>query len=199
MIVAVDVGELGEACRALAMVVEETNAKAGAKCVDEDVLDRLVVAVTRGMGEDADAAVNGNGQAHGRGLEWNVQDLLERVILPRVSSTRIFRAYARLLTHQRRWEVALKAYMDSYRCTAAGFMERGQTTDVETWRQAVGEVEDIVDVLRNFGPRVDGEGKGRWRLQAKSIVRTFMGRTRDFEDEPEWEKLKALQEELNAE
>jgi hypothetical protein len=58
----------------------------------------------------------------------------------------------------------------------------------------VGEVEEIVDVLRNFGPRVEGL---KWQMQARSIVRTFMGRTMDFEDEPEWERLKALREDLH--
>ena len=47
MVVAMDVGELSEACRALGRVVEERSAKDGASCVDVDVLDRLVNAVTR--------------------------------------------------------------------------------------------------------------------------------------------------------
>ena len=47
MILAMDVGEFAEAARAQARVVEERAAKAGAEAVDEDVLDRLVDAVTR--------------------------------------------------------------------------------------------------------------------------------------------------------
>lgn len=58
------------------------------------------------------------------------------------------------------------------------------------------EVEEIVDILRNFGPRVEGY---KWRLQGRSIVRTFTGRTRDFEDEPEWVRLTQLQEDLRKE
>jgi hypothetical protein len=195
MIVAMDVGELSEACRALARIVEETSAKVGAASVDEDVLERLVDAVTRGptrsggdlAGEDAARDPN-----EGSRLFKNVLDLFERTLLPRVSSNRIFRAYARLLTWQSRWEEALKAYLDGYRCGTAGTMEKGET-DVGRWREAVGEVEEVVDVLRNFGPRVDGF---KWKLQVRSILRTFIGRTRDFEDEPEWVKLMALQDEL---
>jgi len=74
-------------------------------------------------------------------------------------------------------------------------MESGEA-DVDKWRRAVTDVEDIADVLRNFGPRVEGS---RWRAQARSIVRTFMGRTREFECESEWNKLVLLQEELNSE
>jgi hypothetical protein len=45
-IVAIDVGELSEACRALSRVVEERASKVGAESVDADVLDRLVTAAT---------------------------------------------------------------------------------------------------------------------------------------------------------
>jgi len=53
-----------------------------------------------------------------------------------------------------------------------------------------------VDILSNFGPRVEGY---KWKVQARSIVRTFMGRTRDFEDEPEWVSLTELKDELRKE
>jgi hypothetical protein len=198
MIVSMDVGELFETTRALARVVEETSAKVGAKSVDEDVLERLVDAVTRAPQISVDAidstkpAVNSN---EGQGLPRAVLNLFEHTILPRVSSPRIFRAYARLLSWQARWDEVLKAYLDGYRCSTAGTMEKGES-DLGRWREAVSEVGEIVDVLRNFGPRVEGF---KWRLQGRSIVRTFAGRTRDFEDEPEWARLTELQEELRQE
>ncbi|KAI0751164.1 TPR-like protein [Daedaleopsis nitida] len=201
MIVAMDVGELSEACRALARVVEERAAKDGAACVDEDVLDRLVDAVTRGSGSGGgggkpEIAADEMKASQSVGLGRRVADLFERTILPRVSSPRIFRARARLLSAEGRYGEALNAYLDAYRAGPAGTMEKGET-DVEKWREAVGEVEDIVDVLRNFGPRhVEGFN---WKLQARSIVRTFMGRTKDFEDEAEWARLTALQEDVRKE
>ncbi|KAI9057662.1 tetratricopeptide repeat domain 27 [Trametes sanguinea] len=203
MIVAMEVGELSEACRALTRIVEERAAKDGAACVDEDVLDKLVDAVTRGTGEASSVGGEGTPEVAAgatrayvsTGLERRVTDLFENTILPRVSSPRIFRARARLLMSQGRYEDALNAYLDAYRAGPAGTMERGET-DVEKWREAVGEVEEIVDVLRNFGPRVEGFN---WKLQARSIVRTFMGRTKDFEDEPEWARLTTLQEEIRRE
>lgn len=201
MVVAMDVGQLAEAGRALGRVVEETVDKAGAKAVDEQVLERLVDGVTRAPSNLEEAVEGGDPQSavlnpnEGHGLLRSVLDLFERTILPRVSSTRIFRAYAKLLTWQGRWDDALKAHLDSYRSSSAGTMEKGET-DVEKWREAITEVEDIVDVLRNFGPRVDGF---KWKLQARSIVRTFIGRTKDFEDEPEWSRLTDLQEDLRKE
>ena len=206
-VVALDVGELSEACRALARVVEERAAKDGAACVDEDVLDRLVDAAARGPGDASENAATtttarmANKATQTTGLERRVADLFERTILPRVSSPRIFRARARFLTAQGRTADALAAYLDAYRAGPAGTIERGET-DVERWRAGVGEVEEIVDVLRNFGSTGEGEGSGatsNWRLQARSIVRTFMGRTRDFEDEPEWGRLVALQDEIKKE
>ena len=63
MIVALDVGELSEACRALGRVVEERAAKDGAACVDEDVLDRLVDAATRGPEDAGISGGDGGGGA----------------------------------------------------------------------------------------------------------------------------------------
>ncbi|KAG9317768.1 hypothetical protein JVU11DRAFT_1987 [Chiua virens] len=220
MIVAVDVGELSEACRAQARIVEERAAKVGPECVDEQVLARLVDAVTRvtvDLGPDGDkqadgasgekdreAATTPDGHARerdavmdsnqGRGLSRRVLDLFERTILPRISAPRIFYAYARLLTWQTRWEDALKAYLDGYRCGTAGTFEKGDP-DLDKWREAVREVDEMVDVLRNFGPRVPGFD---WRHQGRSIVRTFVGRSKDFQDEPEWSRLLEIQEELRS-
>ncbi|KAF9236193.1 hypothetical protein BU15DRAFT_89247 [Melanogaster broomeanus] len=186
MIVAMDVGELSEACRAQA----------------RKVLERLVDAVTRAPADPdhaarahdtpSDAVINPN---EGHALFRRVIDLFDRTILPRVSSPRIFRAYARLLTWQSRWQDALKAYLDGFRCGPAGTYEKGET-DIERWRLALNDVEDVVDILRNFGPRVEGYN---WRHQGRSIVRTFVGRSKDFEDEPEWPRLIDIQNELSSE
>lgn len=232
MVVAVDIGEFAEACRAQARVVEERSGKIGAESVDEDVLDRLVDAVVRVRRDDGgeaesivtevSSAAGPSSQNEGQGLLPHVLDLLERTILPRVSSQRIFRAYARLLTWQERWSDALKAYLDAYRCSAAGRVEKGSELSETKWRELVGEVEDIVDILRNFGPRTEAmtahtSVKGqtdatpsvdtesavsgvKWAAQARSIVRTFMARSRDdFSDDPSWERLVVLHEELRHE
>jgi len=197
MILSMDVGELQESCRALGRVIELTSGKAGMLAMDEDVLDRLVNAVTRGHPiEEAD--IPQTGEVHnpneGHGLYRNVMLLLEQTILPRLSSPRIFRAYGRLLSWKGQWEHAVKAYLDAYRCSQSASLQSGEI-DTKNWQSSVGEVEEIVDLLQNFGPRVAGYN---WKLQCRSILRTFMGRWKDFEDEPEWAKLQALQEELRT-
>ena len=191
MIVSMDVGQLNEACRALGRVVEENSCKVGAESVDEDVLDRLVDGVTRASGnEDIDEDPN-----RGRQLFRSVSDLFERIILPRVSSNRIFRAYARLLTWQEKWTEAIEAYLNAYRNGSAGTMGKGET-DLDKWKGAVQEVEEIVELFRNFGSRVQGSS---WRFQARSTLRTFIGRSKNFEDEVEYSRLRDLQDELRSE
>ena len=185
-VVAMDVGEFAEACRALGRVVEERAAKMGAESVDTDVLDRLVDAATRASPNETDGIVTSPNEGHN--LQRRVEDLFTRIVLPRVSSPRIFRARARLLVSQGRLPDALEAYLEGYRAGVAGQMEAGET-DLERWREAAREVEDIYDVLVNYGPKVEGS---KWKLQARSIVRTFMGRTKDFEDEREWSRLVEL-------
>lgn len=208
-VVSLDVGELHEVVRAMTRVIEERAEKDGPSCVDVDVLDKLVAAVTRET--SAAAAVtpsnnstlssipeDGEGQAVGAAartgaLEARVNNLFEQTILPRVSTPRIFKAYAQLKTAEGAWADALKAHMDAYRAAPT---QQGPWENVAAWREALREVEEIVDVLRNFGPRAEGGDGTKWRVQARGLVRTFAGRSKDFSDEPEWARLQALQDEL---
>ena len=197
MIVSMDVGELTEACRALTRVVERRADKDGSSSVDEDVLDKLVDAATRStaQAETESPEIQEQRSWSSKELLKRVTELLDNTILPRVATTRVYRARARLYTFHADYESAIRLYMDAYRLSAAGSMEKGET-DTDNWRVAVTEVEEIVDVLRNFGSKIDGY---KWELQARSIVRSFMGKTReDFEDEPEWQRLADLVEDLRS-
>ncbi|KJA29551.1 hypothetical protein HYPSUDRAFT_174219 [Hypholoma sublateritium FD-334 SS-4] len=210
-VVALDVGELAEAARAVGRVVEQTEGKAG---VDVDVLDRLVDAVARGepAPEPTDAAapadpsdttvaaatgLEGQDPNAGPALEKALFALFDRVLLPRVASPRVFHAYARLLVHARRWADALKAHLDAYRAGPAAALQRGDHPDGAAWADAVREVTEVVDVLAVLGPRVDGS---RWRAQGRSVVRVFMARMRDaMEGADGWTELERLAEEMKAE
>ena len=191
--------EVGEACRALGRVVEERAAKVGAESVDEDVLDRLVNAATGAPPDENGSTVTKLNE--GQGLLRRVEDLFGRIILPCVSSPRIFRARARLFVSQGKLSEGLEAYLEGYRAGVAGQMEGGET-DLERWREGVREVEDIYDVLVNYGPKVEGS---KWKLQARSILRAFMHihgsnrRTKDLEEEPEWSRLVELLDDLKHE
>lgn len=197
MIVSMDVGELTEACRALGRIVERRADKDGSSSVDEDVLDKLVDAATRSVAQDETELPDAQPQRSWTPKELlkRVTELLDKTILPRVATLRVYRARARLYTFHADYESAIRLYMDGYRLSVAGSAEKGEL-DVDNWRVAVTEVEEIVDILRNFGSKVEGY---KWGLQARSIVRSFMGKTKgDFEDEPEWERLVGLMEELKS-
>jgi len=195
MVVSMDVGELTEACRALARIVENRADKDGSSSVDEDVLDKLVDAATRSVAqaETESSEVQQQRSWTPKELLKRVTELMDNTLLPRVATTRVFRARARLYTFHADYESAIRLYMDAYRLGVAGSTEKGEM-DVGHWKVAVTEVEEIVDVLRNFGPKIEGY---KWGFQARSIVRSFMGKTKeDFEDEPEWQRLVDLAEEL---
>jgi hypothetical protein len=251
MIVSMDVGELSEATRALGRIVEQRVDQDKEKCVDVEVLERLVDACGKTVDDEGEGDTSEPRYIRaneGAALARRVFDLIERQILPRISSSpRIFRAYARLLMSQARYGEALQAHMNAYRLTTAGGGAASEGTSMgginttEEWREAVSDVQDIVDVLRNLGPKARDEQEGKshanpidslnggisnkvegndmmdvsgsgetataksapprnWALQARSILRSFLGRTRrDFEDEPEFSQLQELMEEIKME
>lgn len=182
MIVAVDVGELSEAARAMTRVIEERPAQETALAVDVDVLDKLVDSVTRDDYEGGETTENRALKPNeGFGLAAVVGRLFDDTILPRVSDApRIWRSHARLLRWREDWRGAMEDYLRAYRCGIA--QDSRVERDKESWKEAVGEIEELVTVLSALGPKVvrgEGEKKGDWRFQARGIVRTFMGRTRE--------------------
>ena len=93
--------------------------------VDTDVPDRLVDASTRVPHNETDSIVPRPNE--GQNLRRHVEDLFARIILPRLSSPRIFRARARPLVSQGRPPEALEAYLEGYRAGVAGQKEAGET------------------------------------------------------------------------
>ncbi|WVQ98961.1 hypothetical protein IAU59_006093 [Kwoniella sp. CBS 9459] len=208
MIISIDVGELSEAARAMTRVVEELATKDPIMAVDPDVLDKLVDSVTRDdyslleQGEVVPTSSN-----EGFGLLPIVERLFDHTILPRISdSPRVWRAHARLLRWKEDWAGAMQDYLRAYRSSVVS--DERVERDLEKWREAVQEIEDLVAVLSQLGPKAkaqeeneEGDGpkkkKGDWKFQARGLVRTFMGRTREsFEQEKDWERLQDLLDDL---
>jgi hypothetical protein len=190
-VVAIDVGELSEAARALTRVVEELAPRQPHSAVDADVLDKLVDSITRDDWSQRDVVVPKTSN-EGFGLLPIVERLFDQTILPRISNdSRVWRSHARLQRWKEDWEGAIEDYLRAYRCGPVH--DQGVEREVEKWRGAVQEIEDLVDVLRLLGPKAAaqaekqgvngdsdrGKKKGDWRFQARGIVRTFMGRTRE--------------------
>ncbi|GAA5897335.1 hypothetical protein JCM8208_003789 [Rhodotorula glutinis] len=207
MVVAMDVGELSEACRALERMVRMRIDKDGENAVDLEVLEKLVDAVTRGHDDDGTTASSANGGGEvsvnpnfGKGLYRPVAHLVETTILPRINdSPRIFRAHARLALWQGDYAAALDAHLKAYR--AGVVTDSTVEHDRAKFVDAAEQVDSIVSMLENYGDKERKDGSGLvapdWKFQARSLVRTFLGRTRSaFEDEPEYERLKELVKEL---
>ncbi|KAJ9123698.1 hypothetical protein QFC24_003472 [Naganishia onofrii] len=210
MVVAVDVGELSEAARALGRIVQGRVGKDVSSAIDDAVLSKLVDAVTRedwngGKGSLPEGQPRTSNE--GLGLLPIVERLFNEVILPRVSdSPRIYAIQARLFRWKEDWSAALDCYLKAYRCGIAQDVQVER--DVERFREAVLDLEELVDVMRMLGPRAkeqeaaQGLQKGKakwndWKFQARTLVRTFSGRTRDsFGDDPVFDKLKEIMDEL---
>jgi hypothetical protein len=184
MVISIDVGELSESARAMTRIVEERASKDGAAVVDLDVLNKLVDSVTR---DDHSLLAKGKvvptSSNEGFGLLPLVERLFDTTILPRVSdSPRIWKSHARLLRWKEDWEGAMEDYLRAYRCGVT--QDERVERDLDIWKEAVAEVEELVGVLEVLGGKVkrgkedEGVKKGDWRFQARGLVRTFIGRTK---------------------
>ncbi|GAA5881740.1 hypothetical protein JCM16303_006433 [Sporobolomyces ruberrimus] len=200
MVVAVDVGEMSEACRSLDRIIGMRVNKDGEGAIDFEVLERLVDAVTRGQEDvNEDGTVITIDPNVGKGLYPRVERLINTTILPNVSnSPRVFLALARLCLWQADYAGALDAHLKAYRSLVVG--NETIEHDKDKFIEATERVEEVVEMLENLGTKdgKDGEMIAKdWKFQARSLVRTFLGRTKGaFEDEPQYEKLKELLSEL---
>lgn len=233
LLVSVDVGELMEACRAMARLCELRAEKDGETAVDLEILDRLVAVVCKdaATAQSGQKPVNGHASlsdnfaststhadctrasnvqkedmltdltayaATQRGLAGRVKSLFETAILPRITdSSRIYSSYARLLFALGDLSGSLQATMKAYRVDVV--LNEAVSTNKVEFERAAERVTETVDTLRNLGekdlPGKDGEVVMKdWKTQARSIVRTFLGRTKEtFGEEESW---LLLQEEL---
>jgi hypothetical protein len=148
MIVAVDVGQLAEAARALSRTIESKNA--------------FNDAVTReewkgGAGTDQRML-----STVGIGLLPIVERLFEVVILPRVKeSPRIYAIYAKLFRWKEDWAGALDCYMKAYRSGIAS--DEAVERELPRFKEAVEDLEEVVDVMRLLG--CSGVGKGQSEME----------------------------------
>lgn len=174
--------------------------KDGEGAIDFEVLERLVDAVTRGQEDvNEDGTVITIDPNVGKGLYPRVERLINTTILPNVSnSPRVFLALARLCLWQADYAGALDAHLKAYRSLVVG--NETIEHDKDKFIEATERVEEVVEMLENLGTKdgKDGEMIAKdWKFQARSLVRTFLGRTKGaFEDEPQYEKLKELLSEL---
>lgn len=205
MYVSLRVKDFAEAARAMGRIVEERADKENdvdkESIVDLGVLEGLVDAVVSFRPTDDASQSSSEASASHSNLVNRLSDLFTQQLLPHISiSSHIYRYYGDFETYQRHYAAALDAYVAAYRRSVPN--DPRVDNQLDRWKEAVEEVKDIVTKYKELGPRADeekpeSEGKGRWKFQAKSLLRSFMSRTRaSFEDEPEWDELTELTERL---
>ncbi|WFD34985.1 hypothetical protein MCUN1_001831 [Malassezia cuniculi] len=205
MHVSIDIGYFAEAARALQRTVEirarelqrSTSANENTSIVDIAVLSRLVDAVVRSPANDDTVSPN-----DGIGLYPTVRRLFDDTLLQlRSTDAQVLQAYAKLLFWRGEYRLMLDTRIKSFRFGVGSANNDAITTDKEAWLHAVAELRDLTDLLSNLGSREEADGMVMpdWRFQARTLVRGLMSRTRDsFEDEPEWDELVTLLDELRS-
>lgn len=130
---------------------------------------------------------------------------------------------ARLLIHQKQYSAALRAHMDAYRASlgaditpdlldaaAADAGDEGTKEKTKVFEEAVRCVVECVEALRKLGPETEAETevvngtegspmskKVNWSFQTRSILRNFIARMKDAEDDdalvPGWRRIRQIQ------
>lgn len=206
MVVSVDVGLLSEAARALGRMVEirvregelsATQDAPASSVVDLATLNKLVDAVIRAPAPAEFAEPDKAQSAHeGKGLLPAVRRLFVDTLLPRFSTDpAVLQSWARLLFWEGEYKKMLDARLQSFRCGLGSAEATDVVTDRGTWLAAIGELDDLLDLMENLGPQAsapgsDAEAMPDWRFQSRTLVRNFLARTRDsYEGEEAWERL----------
>lgn len=205
MNVSIDIGEFAEAARGLQRIVEirtrelqrSTASVEGSDIVDMAVLNRLVDAVVRSPISSETVGPN-----DGVGLYPTVRRLFDDTLLQHMSTDPlVLQSYAKLLFWRGEYRSMLDARVKSFRFGAGSASNDALITDKSAWMLAIAELRDLVDLLSNLGAREEADGPVMpdWRFQSRTLVRNIMSRTRDsFEDEPEWDELVTLLDELKT-
>ncbi|RKP28130.1 hypothetical protein SYNPS1DRAFT_11662 [Syncephalis pseudoplumigaleata] len=193
MYACMDVGEPQEAMQALERVVELRADKEGADCVDVELLDQLIVAMMHRAdepvattGEEAEAE-----RAANKRMQERFERLLRDVITARITnSARIWQTCARFYMWRGDYEACLDAHVKAYRALLHSSACDASAKEFE----AVAELAiETADMYRNLGPRTvkvagddgnDGAAAERpvakdWQFQARALLRSLIGRTRD--------------------
>ncbi|EIW70151.1 hypothetical protein TREMEDRAFT_30027 [Tremella mesenterica DSM 1558] len=199
MFLALSVGELVEACRAMMRLVEDFGGKDPIRMVDFDVLDKLVDAsqklntipeddVAQSTKPEVDSSELKENFTYG--LEYTLSLLFSQTLLPRITdSSHIYKSHSRFLVYQKKYDQAVESSLRAYKCGVTS--NREVEVDIEKWKEGVKDVIEIVETVR-----VERGEMINWKLTARNIIRTFMARTKVFNDEPEMEQLRQLVQDI---
>ncbi|RKP08363.1 hypothetical protein THASP1DRAFT_15764 [Thamnocephalis sphaerospora] len=180
---AMDLGEYQQAIHAMQRIVELRADKEPTECVDIEVLEMLVTAVTRSAGETEEE------QTAAERLAVRLAVLLNECITARITNDpRIWQTCARFYFWRNDYERCLDAHVKAYR---ALLHRGGYDTDATAFETLADAAIDAADTYRNLGPRMISVSEGEdsapverpvakdWQFQARSLLRSLVGRTRE--------------------
>ncbi|KAI9025167.1 hypothetical protein CLU79DRAFT_744373 [Phycomyces nitens] len=187
--VSVDIGQFSDAIWAMQRIVDMRWDKEREDCVDVPVLRLIVESVIQNW-KDAH-------NRDGARLAKQVQRLLEDVILTRItSSPDIWSVCAKFYLWQNRYTDALEASLKAYR---AVMHDVRIETDASVFEEVANLALDTVDMYETLGEKKENDAVvcADWKYQARSIIKSLMGKARDnFEDTATYERLKERLEDL---
>ncbi|KAJ1917951.1 hypothetical protein IWQ60_007637 [Tieghemiomyces parasiticus] len=192
--VSIDLGFFSEAIAALDRVIALSYPKRQDDCLDVDVLNTIVQAAIRDR-------VDVHGVPVGRQAAV-IERLLVNSITTRITSVpRVWKICADFWFWQKRYAQALDAHLKAYRCLVTNpALDHDQAVFVEVAEGAL----ELTDAYRNLGPlpaTPDGDAvtAADWNYQARLILRSLIGRTKDtFGDHPLHDRLTETLAELKA-
>jgi tetratricopeptide (TPR) repeat protein len=168
----------------------------GEKCVDENILDKLVDFVTTSS-ETRDNETD----SEQHGIVRMTGQLVDQSVIPLItSSARLWYTVARLALWRNKPSSALDAHEKAWRAvTQQPGWEYGAEKD---WNKVVDATVTLVEAYKDIGPRQRTEGMSAnsgepvrkdWLFKSRSAARTILGRGKEsWEGTDGWEKLNSV-------
>ncbi|KAF2193271.1 TPR-like protein [Zopfia rhizophila CBS 207.26] len=170
----------------------------GEKCLDEDILDRLIRHVIQEeSGFDTSRP----------GLARLINELMEKYVKPLITaSPKLWITLSTLYLHTNRPSSALETHEKAWRATTS--QPKWESGTEAQWNRVVNQTIDLVDAYESLGPRERTEGLAGgsgelvakdWKFKARSAVRSVLGKAKDtWEDSEGWDRLKERLEGLKG-
>ncbi|KAK9728459.1 hypothetical protein K7432_001062 [Basidiobolus ranarum] len=207
--VCVDIGSFSEAIRAYQRVIDLRWEKDGESCVDVEVLRIIVSACTRDVNDFFNQPVSK--------LANRIESLLIDTITSRITQNLfVWNIVADFYFWKGDYGKCLDCHIKAYRTV---LHQQSLETDEKVFKSVAEAALDLVDWYRNLGSksvcvpidaecddgvvpkkRIDGEVVCKdWKYQAKMLLRSLIGRTRDmFEGTETHDRLVEELKELNS-
>ena len=177
-------------------IIDLRGSTDGEKCIDHDILDRLVMHII---------LLSDTYQPSKPGLTRMVVKFVDENVVPLITgSADLWRLVGKLAIWRNNPSSALDAEEKAWRAITS--QPGWETEDQKQWNEVVESTVRLCDSYESLGPRQRTEGMGAgepvakdWKFKARSAVRGILGRGKgSWEDTDGWEKLKGVMDLLKS-